>query len=322
MEKVKNLPAKALSIAAPSKSRSLVWQRIKRNKELYLLILPVIIYYLLFHYKPMYGLVISFQDFSPRKGILGSNWVGIENFATFFKSIYFGRIIRNTLQISLSTLIFGFPAPIILALLINEIRSKYFSRFIQTITYMPHFISLVVICAMIREFVKSDGFITEILINMFNYGGKDLLSRTNAFVPIYVLSNIWQGVGWGSIIYLAALTGIDPQLYEAAKVDGASSRWQQTIHITLPCLLPTIIIMFIMRMGQVMSVGYEKIILLYNEGIYESADVISTYVYRMGLVNRQYSFSAAVGLFNSIINFTLVVLANKISKKVTETSLW
>lgn len=270
----------------------------------------------------MYGLIISFQDFRPRKGIWGSDWVGLENFITLFKSIYFGRIIRNTLTISLSTLLFGFPAPIILALLINELKSKYFSRFVQTITYMPHFISLVVICAMIREFVKSDGFITEILVRLFNYEGSNLLSKANAFVPIYVISNIWQGVGWGSIVYLAALTAIDPQLYEAAKVDGASSRWKQTIHITLPCLLPTIIIMFIMRMGQVMSVGYEKVILLYNEGIYESADVISTYVYRMGLVNRQYSFSSAVGLLNSVINFTLVILANKISKQVSETSLW
>jgi putative aldouronate transport system permease protein len=322
MDKAKSLAATASSAVVPGKPGRLLWQRIKRNRELYLIILPVILYYLVFHYKPMYGLIIAFQDYSPRKGILGSPWVGLENFITFFKSIYFGRIIRNTLQISLSTLIFGFPAPILLALLINELRSRVFSKFVQTITYMPHFISLVVICAMIREFVKSDGFITEILMNLFNYGGKDLLSRTNAFVPIYVLSNIWQGVGWGSIVYLAALSGIDPQLYEAAKVDGASSRWQQTIHITLPCLLPTIIIMFIMRMGQVMSVGYEKIILLYNEGIYESADVISTYVYRMGLVNRQYSFSAAVGLFNSIINFALVVLANKISRRLTETSLW
>lgn len=307
---------------SPYSSKRILWHRIKRNKELYLLILPVIIYYILFHYKPMYGLIIAFQNYRPRKGVLGSEWVGFENFTLLFKSIYFSRIIRNTLTISLSTLIFGFPAPIILALLINELRSKYFSRFVQTVTYMPHFISLVVICAMIREFVKSDGFITEILTTFFNHDGKNLLSKPNAFVPIYVLSNIWQGVGWGSIVYLAALTAIDPQLYEAARVDGASSRWKQTIHITLPCLLPTIIIMLIMRMGQVMSVGYEKIILLYNEGIYQTADVISTYVYRTGLVNRQYSFSAAVGLFNSIINFTLVILANKISKKVSETSLW
>ncbi|AGC69655.1 carbohydrate ABC transporter membrane protein 1, CUT1 family [Thermoclostridium stercorarium subsp. stercorarium DSM 8532] len=310
------------AMSKPKKQKSIVWQRIKRNKEIYLLILPVIIYYILFHYKPMYGVVIAFQDFRPRKGISGSEWVGLENFMTFFKSIYFGRLIRNTLRISLSTLIFGFPAPIILALMINELRSKYFARFVQTITYMPHFISLVVICAMIRDFVKSNGVITQLLVALFGYDGKDLLSKASAFVPIYVISNIWQGVGWGSIVYLAALTAIDPQLYEAAEVDGCSTRWKKIIHITLPCLLPTIIIMFIMRMGQIMSVGYEKIILLYNEGIYETADVISTYVYRMGIVNRQYSFSAAVGLFNSVINFALVILANKISRAVSETSLW
>lgn len=298
------------------------WQRIKRNKEIYLLILPVLVYYILFHYKPMYGLIIAFQDYKPRKGISGSEWVGLENFKMFFSSIYFGRLLKNTLKISLSTLLWGFPAPIILALLINELKSKRFSRFVQTVTYMPHFISLVVFCAMIREFVGTNGFITQLLTVFFGYDGKDLLSRANAFVPIYVISNIWQGVGWGSIVYLAALTGIDPQLYEAAKVDGCNSRWKQTIHITLPCLLPTIIIMFIMRMGQVMSVGYEKIILLYNEGIYSTADVISTYVYRMGLVNRQYSFSTAVGLFNSVINFILVITTNRISRKVSETSLW
>ncbi|BCJ93017.1 sugar ABC transporter permease [Anaerocolumna cellulosilytica] len=301
--------------------KSKLWRKIKRNKELYLIILPVIIYYLLFHYKPMYGIIIAFQDFSPRRGVSGSPFVGFDNFMTFFNSIYFGRVLRNTLTISLSTLLFGFPAPIILALLINELRGKVFSRTVQTITYMPHFISMVVMCAMIREFVKSDGFITEILVNLFSYSGKDLLSKANAFTPIYVISNIWQGVGWGSIVYLAALTGIDTQLYEAAKVDGAG-RWKQTLHITIPCLMPTIIIMFIMRMGQVMSVGYEKIILLYNEGIFEKADVISTYVYRMGLLQRQYSFSTAVGLFNSIINFALVILANRISKKLNETSLW
>lgn len=308
-------------IIACENSRSYLWRKIKKNKELYILILPVILYYALFQYKPMYGLIIAFQDYSPRRGIAGSNFVGFENFLSFFKSIYFERVIRNTLTISLATLIFGFPAPILLALLINELRGKIFSRTVQTITYMPHFISLVVLCAMIREFVKSDGFITEILVKFFSYDGKDLLSKANAFTPIYVISNIWQGIGWGSIVYLAALTGIDMQLYEAAKVDGAG-RLKQTLHITIPCLLPTIIIMFIMRMGQIMSVGYEKIILLYNEGIYETADIISTYVYRMGLIQRQYSFSAAVGLFNSVINFALVILANRISRKLSETSLW
>lgn len=310
------------STAAPVMSNGeLMKRRIWRNKELYLLVLPVIIYYLVFHYKPMYGLIIAFQDYSPRRGISGSEWVGFSHFIDFFGGIYFKRLLRNTLEISLATLIFGFPAPILLALLVNELRSKWFSRITQTITYMPHFVSMVVLCAMIREFVKEGGLVTDILTNVFGYDGKNLLSRSAYFTPIYVITNIWQGVGWGSIVYLAALTGIDMELYEAARVDGAN-RWKQTIHITIPSIMPTIIIMLIMRMGQIMGIGHEKIILLYNEGIYEKADVISTYVYRMGIMNRQYSFSAAVGLFNSVVNFILVIGANQISKKVSETSLW
>ena len=310
------------STAAPVMSNGeLMKRRIWRNKELYLLVLPVIIYYLIFHYKPMYGLIIAFQDYSPRRGISGSEWVGFQHFTDFFTGIYFGRLLRNTLEISLATLIFGFPAPILLALLVNELRSKWFSRITQTITYMPHFVSMVVLCAMIREFVKEGGLVTDILSSVFGYDGKNLLSRSAYFTPIYVITNSWQGVGWGSIVYLAALTGIDMELYEAARVDGAN-RWKQTIHITIPSIMPTIIIMLIMRMGQIMGIGHEKIILLYNEGIYERADVISTYVYRMGIMNRQYSFSSAVGLFNSVVNFILVIGANQISKKVSETSLW
>ena len=305
---------------APGGVRS-VCREMWLKKELYLLVLPVLVYYFLFHYKPMYGLIISFMDFSPRRGTSGSPWVGLEHFVNFFQSVYFGRLLTNTLRISLSTLIIGFPAPIILALLMNELKSKAFSRVSQTVTYMPHFVSLVVICSMIREFVKSDGFITQFLSAVLGFEEKNLLSTASNFVPIYVISDIWQGIGWGSIVYLAALTAVDMELYEAARIDGAN-RWKQTLHVTLPGILPTIIIMFIMRLGQVMNVGYEKIILLYNEGIYETADVISTYVYRMGLVNRQYSFSAAVGLFNAVINFALVVLANKISKKASDTSLW
>ena len=291
-------------------------KKIWKQKELYLLVLPVLLYYLLFHYKPMYGLIIAFMDYSPRRGISGSDWVGLQHFISFFQSIYFKRLLGNTLKISLATIVFGFPAPIILALLMNELRSKKFSRITQTITYMPHFISTVVICSMIREFIKPEGFITQILVHLFNYSGKNLLSGPENFLPIYVISDIWQGIGWGSIVYLAALTAVDTELYEAAQIDGAG-RWKQMMHITLPGIMPTI-----MRLGQVMSVGYEKIILLYNEGIYETADVISTYVYRMGLVDRQYSFSAAVGLFNSVVNFVLVILANHISKKVSDTSLW
>lgn len=296
------------------------WKIIRKNKAVYLMLLPVIIYYILFHYKPMYGIIIAFMDFNPRKGIMGSDWVGLKHFKDFFTGYYFWRLLRNTLKLSLSTLIFGFPVPIILALLINELRNKKFSKIVQSITYMPHFVSMVVLCAMIRQFVGANGFITYFM-SLFGYDGGNLLTHGEYWIPIYVISNIWQGAGWGSIVYLAALTGIDSELYDAAKVDGAN-RWKQTIHVTIPCILPTIIIMLIMRVGQIMSVGYEKTILLYDGAIYDVADIISTYVYRMGLLNREFSFSTAVGLFNSVVNFILVIAANQISKKTTETSLW
>ena len=296
------------------------WKIIRKNKAVYLMVLPVIIYYILFHYKPMYGIIISFMDYTTRRGTSGSQWVGMKHFIDFFTGPYFWRLLGNTLKLSLSTLIFGFPVPIILALLINELRNKKFSKAVQTITYMPHFVSMVVLCAMIRQFVGANGFITSFL-SMFGYDGGNLLNHGEYWIPIYVISNIWQGAGWGSIVYLAALTGIDSELYDAAKVDGAN-RWKQTLNVTIPCILPTIIIMLIMRVGQIMGVGYEKTILLYNEGIYDVADIISTYVYRRGLLDRQFSFSTAVGLFNSVVNFILVVGANQISKKTTETSLW
>lgn len=302
-------------------SAAQTWKIIRKNKAVYLMVLPVLIYFILFCYKPMYGLIISFMDYNPRKGMLGSDWVGLQHFKDFFGGYYFGRLLGNTLRVSFATLIFGFPVPIILALLINELRSKTFSRTVQTITYMPHFVSMVVLCAMIREFVGTNGFITQLMVSIGGYDGKNLLAVSKYYIPIYVLSNIWQGAGWGSIVYLAALTGIDSQLYDAAKVDGAN-KWKQILNVTLPGIMPTIIIMLIMRVGQIMGVGYEKTILLYNEGIYDVADIISSYVYRVGLVNRQYSFSAAVGLFNSVVNFILVILANQISKKTTETSLW
>lgn len=291
-----------------------------KNRAVYLMLLPVIIYYILFHYKPMYGIIIAFQDFNPRRGVAGSEWVGFRHFVDFFTGDYFGRLLLNTLRLSFATLIFGFPIPIVLALLINELRSKKFSKIVQSITYMPHFVSMVVLCAMIRQFVGANGFITSFM-TVFGYEGGSMLTKSQYWIPIYVLSNIWQGAGWGSIVYLAALTGIDSELYDAAKVDGAN-RWKQTLHVTIPCILPTIIIMLIMRVGQIMGVGYEKTILLYDGAIYDVADIISTYVYRRGLLDRQYSFSTAVGLFNSVVNFLLVIIANKISKKTTETSLW
>jgi putative aldouronate transport system permease protein len=290
------------------------------NKEVYILFIPVLLYYIIFHYKPMYGAIIAFKDYTPIKGILGSEWIGFKNFVDFFTSFYFWRVFKNTLVISFSTLIFGFPAPIILALLINELKSKVFSRTVQTITYMPHFISMVVIAGIIRTFTMDTGIINDI-IGFFGGQRVTLLSQPKMFVPVYVISGIWQEVGWGSIIYLAAMAGIDQELYEAAKIDGAG-RWKQTLHVTLPCLAPTIIVLLILRMGSLLNVGFEKIILLYNPAIYETADVISSFVYRKGLQEFNWSFSSAVGLFNQVINFILLISTNWFSKKVNESSLW
>mgnify|MGYP002409213970 CR=1 FL=1 len=293
---------------------------LRRNRQLYLMLLPVFAFYLIFHYQPMYGAIIAFKNYSPMLGIMKSPWVGVSHFVSFFGSYYFWRILKNTLIISLSSFVFGFPAPIILALLINEIRSRIFAKTVQTITYMPHFISMVVICSMIVEFTSNTGFITY-LLSRIGFPVQTMLNNPSLFVPIYVISGIWQETGWGSIIYLAALAGIDQQLYEAATIDGAG-RWKQTLHVTLPGLLPTIIILLIMRVGSIMSVGYEKIILLYNPVIYSTADVISTFVYRKGILDYNWSYSTAVGLFNSIVNFILVFTTNYISKKTSETSLW
>jgi len=300
------------------------WRRLKRNflrhKGLYLLLLPIIAYFLIFKYYPMYGAQIAFRDFSPKKGIWGSNWVGIKHFKRFFDSIYFGRLVRNTLSISIKSLVIGFPLPIILALMLNEVRNVKFKRIVQTISYLPHFISTVVVAGMVLQFTASDGFVTYFL-QLFGYSGGNLLYDPDMFQPIYVLSGVWQGLGWNSIIYIAAIAGINAELYEAAKIDGAG-KWKQVIHITLPGIVPTTMTMFILNLGGLMGVGAEKIILLYNDAILEKADVISSYVYRMGLLERNYSFSSAVGLFNTFINLILIVSANKISKKVARIGLW
>lgn len=291
-----------------------------KNKNLYLMLLPVVLYYVIFCYLPIYGAQIAFRDFTPRKGITGSEWVGLDNFIAFFKGVYFGRLIRNTLFINILNLIIGFPAPILLALLLNEVRNLRFKRTIQTISYLPHFISTVVIAGMIMQFVSTDGFITK-LLTVFGLPQKNLLTMPNMFRSIFITSEIWQGIGWGSIIYIAAITGINTELYEAAKIDGAG-RLKQVLNVTIPGILPTIITMLILRIGSMMSLGYEKIILLYNSSIYETADVISTYVYRKGLVDLDYSFGAAVDLFNSVINLVMLFSANKICKKLTDSSLW
>ena len=290
------------------------------HKYVYLMAVPVIAFYVIFHYMPMYGAIIAFKNFRPGLGIWGSPWVGLTHFESFFSGVFFGRLIRNTLTINFYALILGFPAPIILALLLNEVRHSVFKRAVQTISYLPYFISVVVVCGMIMDFFSGDGLVNYI-ITAFGGDRVRFLARPEYFRSIFVGSGIWQGVGWGSIIYLAAISGIDAELYEAAVIDGAG-RWKQILHVTLPGLSTTIIILLILRFGEMMTIGYEKIILLYNPSTYETADVISSYVYRRGLLKADYSFSTAVGLFNSAVNLVLLYAANTISRKVNDTSLW
>ena len=292
----------------------------RRHWFIYLMFLPVLAYYIIFHYWPLYGAQIAFRDYVPAKGVLGSRWVGLKHFQSFFSSYYFIRLLRNTLLISLYGIVFGFPAPILFALLINELTNKQFKRFVQTCTYMPHFLSTIVVCGMIIDFTSSTGVITR-LLSLFGAPPKTLLLYPQYFRTIYIVSDVWQGVGWGSIIYLAALTNIDPTLYEAAQVDGAG-RLRQAIHVTLPGIVPTIMVLLILRCGSIMNVGYEKIILLYNDNTLETADVISSFVYRRGLLERNYSYSSAVGLFNSTVNLIILVGANQLSRRLDGSSLW
>lgn len=293
------------------------WQR---NWELYVIIIPVLIYFILFQYKPMYGALIAFKNYKPALGFFGSPWVGLDNFTRFFTSPFFGRLVRNTLLLSFELLLFGFPAPIILALLINEVHHQGFKKSVQTLTYLPHFISLIVVVGMITDFSMTSGLFNDIIV-FFGGERSPLLQNPALYRTIYVLSDIWQQVGWGSIIYLSALSGVDAQLYDAASIDGAG-RFQTLLHVTLPGIMPTIITMLILRIGRLMSIGYEKTILLYNPSTYDTADIISSYVYRVGLLEQGWSYSTAIGLFNSVINLILLVLANKLSKKLADTSLW
>ncbi|MDQ0896741.1 MULTISPECIES: sugar ABC transporter permease [unclassified Paenibacillus] len=313
-------PETVMPFIPKKRSRLGILIDIRKNKLLYVMLCPVLLYYVIFHYGPMYGAIIAFKDFSPRLGIWGSDWVGFEHFQAFFTGPYFWRTIKNTILISFYQLLFGFPAPIVLALLLNEVRHALFKRTVQTITYMPHFISLVVICGIIKDFTVSDGVMNDIIVF---FGGErtTFLLEPSFFRSVYVTSGVWQHIGWGTIIFLAALTGIDQEQYEAAKIDGAG-RWKQMTNVTLPGLMPTIIILLILEVGRMMNIGFEKIILLYNPGTYETADVISSYVYRVGLQDFNYSFSSAVGLFNSVINFILLICSNWLSRKFNDTSLW
>lgn len=291
------------------------------NWELYLFIAPCLLYFIIFHYVPMYGVQIAFKNFVPSKGILGSAWVGFDHFERFFNSYYFWDLLWNTFSISLYELAVGFPLPIILALAFNEIKNGVFKKSVQTVTYAPHFISIVVMAGMIITFLSPSSGILIRIIEWIGLQPAAFLEDPRWFKTVYVLSGVWQSAGWGTIIYLAALSGVDPQLHEAAIVDGAS-RLKRVLHINIPTIVPTIAILLILNVGNILGVGYEKILLLQNSLNIESSDVISTFVYRSGLLNNQYSFSTAVGLFNSMVNAMLLITVNRIAKKTSDSSLW
>lgn len=293
---------------------------LKRDRYLYLLMLPPMIYFAIFHYVPMYGVTLAFKDFDAGKGIMASPWVGLKHFQEFFSNPYSLTLVRNTVLLRLWNIVLGFPCPIILALLLNEIRSERLKRLVQTSSYLPHFMSLVVVCGMIVTFLASDGPVNS-LVQMFGGKPQPWLQKPEWFRPIYTLSGIWQSTGWESIIYLAALTGISIELYEAAMIDGAN-RWQRLRYITIPGIAPTVTIMFLLRMGQILTIGFQKVLLLYSGATYETADILGTYVYRRGILGADFSFATAVGLFQSAVGLVFIVASNAIAKRLGETSLW
>lgn len=296
-------------------------RKIIQNWQLYIFILPALLYFIIFHYVPMYGIQIAFKDYVPSLGFLGSEWVGLKHFERFFDSYYFWDLLKNTLGISIYELVVGFPLPILLALLLNEAKDGIYKRTVQTVTYAPHFISVVVISGMIIAFLSPTTGIINHIIQFFGLEPIAFMSDPAWFKTVYVLSGVWQSTGWGTIIYLAALSGVDPQQHEAAIVDGAS-RFQRIMYINIPTLVPTMIILLIMNLGNIMALGFEKILLLQNPLNMESSNVIATFVYQAGLLDAQYSFAAAVGLFNAVINAILLIAVNQIARKTSETSLW
>lgn len=306
---------------ANKKGLQFVKKYVLPNWQLYLMVIPALTYFIIFAYGPMYGVQIAFKDYIATKGIWGSPWVGFKHFERFFNGYYAGRLIGNTLKINILSLIFGFPLPIIFALMLNEIGHTGYKKVIQTVSYAPHFISTVVVVSMITLFLSPSNGVVNKLIEACGGDAVYFLGEPKYFIPVYIISNVWQSLGWSSIIYISALSNVSNEVMEAAYIDGAS-RFKRILHVSLPCIMPTIIIMLINQVGHIMSVGFEKVLLLQNNLNMSASDVIATYTYRCGLVGGEYSYSAAIGLFNSIINFILIITVNKISKKYSETSLW
>ncbi|MDQ0976035.1 putative aldouronate transport system permease protein [Neobacillus niacini] len=306
--------------SAAKVKRGLKFKKIFSNYQLYLFLLPALIYFIVFHYLPMYGILIAFKDFVATKGIMGSPWVGFKHFERFFESFQFWTLIKNTLGLSVVQLIVGFPLPIFLALMLNQIRSEKYKRFVQTVVYAPHFISVVVLAGMIFVFFSNNGLINNIIL-LFGGDPISFMAKPEWFKPLYIASGVWQETGWAAIIYLAALAGVSPELHEAAVMDGAN-KWQRIFHVDIPAIMPTAVILLILSVGGIMNIGFEKAYLLQTPMNQPSAEIIPTYVYKMGLQQAQYSFAAAVGLFNAVINLILLIAVNKFAKKLSGTGLW
>lgn len=298
-----------------------LYDHIKREWQIYVMLLPTIIWFIVFLYKPMYGLQIAFKDYSIFRGVAGSPWVGLEHFQTLFSNDQFLRAIGNTIKISALNLLFGFPAPIILALMFNEVLHASYKRTAQTIVYLPHFISSVIIAGIVITAFSPTAGIVNTIMGWFGLDPVYFLTQPEWFRPIFVGTGIWQEAGFGSIVFLAAIAGVNPSLYESAVVDGAN-RWQMMWKITIPSILPTILIMLIIRIGNIMEVSFELVILLYQPATYETADVVNTWIYRQGLQSGQYDLAAAGGLFNAVVAFVLVMTANTLSRRFSRTSLW
>lgn len=312
----------SFSAASNNKGKgSLFLKKVRQQKYLLLLLLPCMIYYVVFKYIPMYGIIISFKRYDFRYGILGSKWVGLQYFRQFIQGPYFFRLVKNTFLLSLYSLFWSFPVPIIFALLLNEIKNNKFKKAVQSISYLPHFISVVIVVGLLKQMVSPTTGVINSLIQALGGEPINFFMEKDWFRTLYISSGIWQSFGWGAIIYIAAISSIDTQLYEAAKMDG-SGRFRCMWHVTLPGIRPTIVILLILRLGSLLDVGFEKVLLMYNPGIYDKADIISTYIYRAGIEQSNYSLGTAVGLMNSVIAFILIIVANQISKKVSETSLW
>lgn len=310
-----------IASAVPHKTRHPLWRRVMSKYEFYIMLAIPMIWYVVFKYVPMYGIQIAFKDFSTSRGIMASPWAGLKHFERFFESSYFWELLLNTVSLSLYSLLIGFPIPILLALLIYEIQSKWMKKWVQNVTYIPHFLSLVVIVGMLNVFLdEKTGKVNQLLA----FVGVDpiaFMRKAEWFQTVFVSSDVWQHMGWGSIIYLAALSGIDPTQYEAAKMDGAT-RLQRVLHISLPGLLPTIVIMFILQVGHLMDIGFEKVLLMQNPVNASKGEILATFVYKNGIQQGQFSYTAAAGLFNSMIDFILLIIVNTWARKKTESSLW